>query len=98
MRELAPLHVSRDHLYAATERGAGRAAGGARHTRMALEFQPGMLPTFPHDAFTPLWHRPRCGGDDALLLLLHVLAFLPVTDAPRCLPAFAAPVHGRCRH
>jgi hypothetical protein len=59
LRQLAPLHISRDHLYTSGERQAGRTTGTGKHTKMALDFQNNLVPTFPKDALTMFWHRPR---------------------------------------
>jgi hypothetical protein len=59
LHELAPLHISRDHLYTSGERQSGRTTGTGKHTKMALDFQNNLLPTFPKDALSMFWHRPR---------------------------------------
>lgn len=59
LRDLAPLHISRDHLYTSGERHAGRTTGTGKHTKMAQDFQMNLIPTFPKDAFSAFWHRPR---------------------------------------
>eukprot|EP00775_Hariotina_reticulata_P011322 gene11322-11472_t len=67
LRELAPLHISRDHLYTTSERQGGRVTGTGKHSQLALGMT--CLPTFPKDAYTAYWHRPRHWWNARMLLL-----------------------------
>eukprot|EP00879_Flechtneria_rotunda_P023954 GHRR01025374.1.p1 GENE.GHRR01025374.1~~GHRR01025374.1.p1 ORF type:complete len:409 (+),score=173.80 GHRR01025374.1:1-1227(+) len=71
MRDLAPLHVSRDHLYITNERQAGRTTGTGKHSQLAIGLN--LLPTFPKDAYTAFWHRPRhwWSAPSLLFALVH---------------------------
>lgn len=59
LHELAPLHISCDHMYTTNETKAGRTTGTGKHTQMAVQFSNNLLPVFPKDAFSAFWHKPR---------------------------------------